>query len=321
MLLRRNELGWRLYKCTFGFVIRRAHPPLRSRVLQFSPALINILLIAASWLLGHDPLTVKAGLYTLPWFLALGLWCGRPFVLYANVRRRVASDSVVGHPALFAGLSIELSHDPEDELYRVYLKGNASSPGTADDRDTWKRLVWESIGETEAAAIAEDFRVWGVGTPDPIVLGVRGDKRLRWLAYGGHLLSVVALIAFLYWATRGIRQANKAPEAEVARLALQAAQILIAFLFLSVLPLATYLFRLGRGAMRCRQMPPPGMRVLSNMKLIEGDQAVARGRRVAALGFVLIVIGLVGGLYGPYKLGSLYGEPLRSATYDVSNHR
>lgn len=118
--------------------------------------------------------------------------------------------------------------------------------------------------------------------------------------------------------TRGVRQANKEPDLEVV---LRAIQIIIAFLFLSVLPLATYLFRLGRGAMRCRQMPPPAMRIIWDMKLIEGDKAVTRGRRMAVTGLVLIVIGLVGGLYVPYTLGSLYGEPLRSATRDVSNHR
>jgi hypothetical protein len=318
MLVRENELGWRLYKVTFGFVTRRNHPPLRSRVLQFSPALISILLAGASWLLGHDPLSIRAGLYTIPCFLAFGLWCGRPFVLYANVRQRVASDRVTGHPALFAGLSIELGQDPESGRYQIHLEDRQPSGETATRAAIWKCLAWESNTEAEATALAEEFRSWGIGTPDPIVLAVRGDEHLRWLAYGGHLLSVVALIAFLWWMTRGLRQANRAPDAEVV---LRAAQIIIAFLFLSVLPLATYLFRVGRGAMRCRHMPPPGIRIIWDMKLTEGDRAVTRGRRMAAVGFVLIVIGLVGGLYLPYKLGSLYGEPLRSATHDVSNHR
>jgi hypothetical protein len=321
VLLRKNELGWRLYKVTFGFVIRRNHPPLRSRVLQFSPALISILLVAASWLLGHDPLSIKAGLYTIPGFLAFGLWCGRPFVLYANVRQRAASDSVVGHPALFAGLSIERGQDPESGRYQIHLENLQPSGETATRGGIWKCLAWESNTEAEASALAEEFRSWGIGTPDPIVLAVRGDKRLRWLAYGGHLLSLVALIAFLGWMTRGLRQANKEPDAEVVLLVLRAAQIFIAFLFLSLLPLATYLWRLGRGAIRCRQMPPPGMKIIWDTKLIEGDKAITQGRRMAAVGFVLIAIGLVGGLYVPYKLGSLYGEPLRSATHDVSNHR
>jgi hypothetical protein len=42
---------------------------------------------------------------------------------------------------------------------------------------------------------------------------------------------------------------------------------------------------------------------------------------MAILGFVLLVIGLVGGLYAPYKLGSLYGEPLQSATPHDSSQK
>jgi hypothetical protein len=42
---------------------------------------------------------------------------------------------------------------------------------------------------------------------------------------------------------------------------------------------------------------------------------------MAPAGFVLIVIGLVGGLYVPYRLGNLYGAPLRSATPHDSSHR
>jgi hypothetical protein len=102
---------------------------------------------------------------------------------------------------------------------------------------------------------------------------------------------------------------------------LRAVQIIIAFLFLSVLPFATYLWRLGRGAVRQGQMPPPGMMILSDMKLLVGDKAVMRGRILASIGVVLIIVGLVGGLYVPYKLQSLYGAQLRPATPIVSHHK
>jgi hypothetical protein len=63
------------------------------------------------------------------------------------------------------------------------------------------------------------------------------------------------------------------------------------------------------------------MRILWDTKLIEGDKAVAWGRRRALIGFTLIVVGLVGGLYAPYKLGSTYAEPLRHYTPEASTRR
>jgi len=315
MICRENELGWRLHKGWFGFAIKHAHPPLRSRIRQLGPVFLNLLLVLAVWLSGGGTERVRVVLYASPFSLLLGLWCFRPGVLYVSVRRRILGDATGGMP--FSWLRTELSQDQESGLYRVYLRGDEPSEATTQVT-VWKRLVWESPTEAEASAVAEECQTWGIGVPDPIILAVRGDKRLRLLAYGGHLLSVAALVAFVAW--MGHRSAKGLVEARPMAL-LRAVQIIIAFLFLSVLPFATYLWRLGRGAVRQGQMPPPGMMILSDMKLLVGDKAVMRGRILASIGVVLIIVGLVGGLYVPYKLQSLYGAQLRPATPIVSHHK
>lgn len=73
MLLFENELGWRLHKHRHVYSVTRAHPPLRSRVWQFSPVFVNILLVAGLWL-GHDAavryvLYGVAGLFVLAWLV------------------------------------------------------------------------------------------------------------------------------------------------------------------------------------------------------------------------------------------------------------
>jgi ABC-type Mn2+/Zn2+ transport system permease subunit len=57
------------------------------------------------------------------------------------------------------------------------------------------------------------------------------------------------------------------------------------------------------------------------MRVLEGDKAVTRGRRMAIIASVLIVVGLVGGLYIPYKLGSTYGPQIRLTTPEVSSRK
>jgi hypothetical protein len=257
-----------------------------------------------------------SALGALPFTLLMGLYCFRPGLLYVRPRRRILGDTAGGVP--FAWLRIEVGKDSESQLHTVSLKG-AEPMETTDGRTReWKRLVWEATTEAEASALAEEFRAWGIGTPDPLTLVVKGDRRLRLLAYAGHILSLVALTALIFRMGRGHGRGLVGAEPIVI---LRIVQIIIAFLFLSVLPVAIYLFRLGRGAVRCGLLPPPGMRVLSDMKLIEGDKAVKRGRRMTAIGLVLIVIGLIGGLYVPYRLGQVFGEQLRPAPPAASSRR
>jgi hypothetical protein len=316
MLLRKNELGWRLCKTMYGFAIKRPHMPLRSHLIQLGPVALNLLLVGYAWLVGGGTTGIKAAFGALPFTLLLGLYCFRPGVLWVRPRRRILGDTAGGVP--FAWLRIEVGKDRESQLHRVYLKGAEPLETTGTHTRDWRRLVWEATTEGEASGLAAEFRAWGIGTPDPVILVVKGNRRLRLLTYAGHILSLVALIAWISRMAHGWEKGLVNAEPMVI---LRIVQIVIAFLFLSMLPFAIYWFRLGRGAVHGGRLPPPRMRILSDMKLVEGDEAVRRGRRMAIVGFVLIVIGLAGGLYVPYKIGSLYGEPLRSPMPQGSSHQ
>jgi hypothetical protein len=45
MLWRENELGWRLHKTWYGFVIKQPHVPLRSHLGRLGPVALNLLLV------------------------------------------------------------------------------------------------------------------------------------------------------------------------------------------------------------------------------------------------------------------------------------
>jgi len=53
--------------------------------------------------------------------------------------------------------------------------------------------------------------------------------------------------------------------------------------------------------------------------VLEGDKAVTHGKLIIAISLLLIVLGLYGGLYFPYKLGKVFGEQIRSNASKVVN--
>jgi hypothetical protein len=87
--------------------------------------------------------------------------------------------------------------------------------------------------------------------------------------------------------------------------ALRVLQTVTCLLFLSVLPLAWYIWSLGRKVVDSQQMPPPGVRLIKDVKVVKGAAAVARGRVLMALAVVLALAGLAGGIYLPWMLGKV----------------
>jgi hypothetical protein len=137
---------------------------------------------------------------------------------------------------------------------------------------------------------------------------IKADKRARMLFIITWIVCVCVGAALIRWVLPwGQGQLERAESGDALRII----QILIAFIFLSVIPFGVYLFRLGLRAVRCRQMPPPGTRVIKNTKVLEGDRAVTRGRLIMALALLLVMLGLAGGLYLPYKIGKAFGEQIQ----------
>ena len=185
----------------------------------------------------------------------------------------------------------------------------------------WECLAWESATEAEAIKVAEEFRLNGIGMESAQGQGqaikiIRADKRIRMLVLLGYLVPVIIFTVLIGWILSRGEGRPKQVEPEVL---LRFIQIVIAFIFLSTIPFGLYLLRFGWRVIKYRQMPPPGTKVIVDTKVLEGDKAVTRGRLIIAISLVLIVLGLFGGLYFPYKLGKVFGEQIGSAASQAAN--
>ena len=128
------------------------------------------------------------------------------------------------------------------------------------------------------------------------------------LAILAYIVAVLVLAALLIWVLPWSEGRLEQAEPEVM---LRIIRIVIAFIFLSIVPFGLYLCRFGWRVIKCRQMPPPDTKVIVDTKVLECDKAVTRGRLILAVSLLLIVLGLYGGIYFPYKLGKVFGEQIR----------
>lgn len=147
---------------------------------------------------------------------------------------------------------------------------------------------------------------------------IKADKRIRLLVILAYIISVLILAVLvgwiLPWSEGRLKQAEPAVMLRIIR-------IVIAFIFLSIVPFGLYMCRLGWRVIKHRQMPPPGTKVIVDTKVLEGDKAVTCGRLIIAISLVLIVLGLYGGLYFPYKLGKVFGVQTDSITSQAVNNK
>jgi MFS family permease len=144
---------------------------------------------------------------------------------------------------------------------------------------------------------------------------IPADRRLRAIVVAALVLSTAIGLVLIRWVLPWgfCHLARQEP-----RVVLRVVQAIIAVVLLSVVPLALYLYRLGWRAVRHRQIPPPGLRVIVNARVITGDRAVRRGRLAMILAIVLAVLALFGGLYFPYRLEKAFGSrPARPPTESV----
>jgi hypothetical protein len=138
---------------------------------------------------------------------------------------------------------------------------------------------------------------------------VRADRRTQVVVLVAWLACVAVGTVLMLW----IIPAGQAHlEQQDARTALRYVQVLLAVLFLSLVPIAGYMLRFGRRVVQSGQMPPPGTKVIMDTKVIEGDAAATRGRIMTVLATVLLVLALLGGLYLPYRLEQLLGDKVQA---------
>ena len=81
--------------------------------------------------------------------------------------------------------------------------------------------------------------------------------------------------------------------------------VALVLMFLSIIPIALYIWGFGRKVIRLERFPPPGVKVIRDTKLILGPKARARGRMLIVLSVLLLIFSLVGALYTHYMFGKM----------------
>ncbi len=90
-----------------------------------------------------------------------------------------------------------------------------------------------------------------------------------------------------------------------AQKALGIIKVALVVLFLGTVPLAAYLFTIGRKMMQYERFPPPGMKVIADTRVVEGEKVKFQGQVVVVLSLVLILLALLGALYSSSMIDQL----------------
>ena len=149
------------------------------------------------------------------------------------------------------------------------------------------------------------------------VMMIKADKRIRTLIILAYIAAVLVMVVLLVWILPWGEGKLEQTEPEVM---LWIIRIVIAFIFLSIIPFGLYMCRFGWKVIKHKQMPPPGTKVIVDTKIIEGKKAVTSGKIIIAISLVLIIVGLYGGLYFPYKLGKVFGEQIHQSSPEATNN-
>ena len=139
---------------------------------------------------------------------------------------------------------------------------------------------------------------------------IKADKRIRTLIILAYIVAVLVMVVLLVWVLPLGSDNLEQVEPEVM---LRIIQIVIAFVFLSIVPFGLYLCRFGWRVIKHEQMPPPGTKVIVDTRVLEGNKAVIRGKIIVAIFLILIIVGLYGGLYFPYKLEKIFSEKINQS--------
>jgi hypothetical protein len=137
---------------------------------------------------------------------------------------------------------------------------------------------------------------------------IRADSKYRRkvaLIYAALILLGVVIIGMvLPWAQKYLQRLEPVT-------ALWVMKVVLIVMFLSIIPMALYLLAFGCKVLASGQFPPPGVKVIKDTRIIQGEKARVRGRVLVFLSIILMVLGLSGALYPPPLLPKL--KPYRSS--------
>jgi len=134
---------------------------------------------------------------------------------------------------------------------------------------------------------------------------IEADKRSRRIVLASFGLSICIVALLIHWALPWAT--NYLLQLEPQK-SLRILQIVISVIFLSVLPMAWYVYTLGQKVVTSKQMPPPGTKLIKKTRVIEGRQAVLRGKVLIVVALLLAVLSLVGGTWFPFRLEKMIAE-------------
>ena len=131
---------------------------------------------------------------------------------------------------------------------------------------------------------------------------IPADRTYRSMVLMIFVVLVFIGVVIIGWVLPGAQDYLEGLEAQRA---LGLIKVALVVLFLSIIPLAAYLFTVGRKMMKYERFPPPGMKVITDTKVAEGEKVKFQGQVVVALSLVLILLGLLGALYSSLLIDQL----------------
>ncbi len=131
---------------------------------------------------------------------------------------------------------------------------------------------------------------------------IPADRTYRRTVLIIYVVLVCIGVVLIGWVLPGSQDYLEGLEAQKA---LGILKVALVVLFLSTLPLAAYLFAIGRKMMKYKRFPPPGMKVITDTKVVEGEKVKFQGQMVVVLSLVLILLGLLGALYSSALIDQL----------------
>jgi len=137
---------------------------------------------------------------------------------------------------------------------------------------------------------------------------IPADRTYRRTVLIIYVVLVVIGVVLIGWVLPGSQDYLEGLEAQKALGLLKAALVV---LFLSILPLAAYLFAVGRKMMKYERFPPPGMKVITDTKVVEGEKVKFQGQLVVVISLVLILLGHHAGALSAGFLHQVDGRPDR----------
>ncbi len=128
---------------------------------------------------------------------------------------------------------------------------------------------------------------------------IPADKSYRRRIISIYVVLVLIGLVLIGWVLPLTKAYIEQLEPETALRTLKATLVVV---FLTIVPIALYILSFGRKVMQHERFPPPGVKVIRDTKIIEGQKARVRGRLLVVLSLALILLAVIGALYTPYML-------------------